>query len=640
MPSPLLPLVLVAEIATGTWNARLDSPQGALPFGLEIAKRDAGLAATVINGQERIDVPLERASDGRYVFDFPHYAAKLEARVDASGRVLWGAWTKRAGPDTTRTLPFHAELSTAPRAIGADASQRAAQVSGRWRVRFAKDADPAVALFQPSTTTPGAIEGTFLTATGDFRYLAGTYEEQLVLACFDGAHAFRFAADLQADGSLKGTFASGPAWTDTWTAVRDDAAKLPDEFGRVHWDDSYGWNELWFAGFDGPLRSLGDARSDGRVRILQVTGSWCPNCHDETALLAELQREYGPKDLEVTALCFELTGERETDTKAAERMLARHRAGYRGLLVGRSDKQLAQEALPALDRVFAFPTTLFVDRAGRVRAVHAGFSGPATGAAHTALRAEFRQRIEELLAEKPAVDEALRERIGRELWRDELRRTFTTLARDDKGAWSFTTMEMTRFDGPTRTDPVASGPAHFHDANVHFLDTSWTYDRHAHVLLDPFDCGRRLTPGTRSPFPVVDGVGFPDLPQILEGLSSGNPIRRRESAYYLALQIVADRATPPEFGGGQIAGGTETNLVPLLADADPRVRATAAWAVGFTGLAAAAEALEKCLDHGYAPVRREAARALKELAPKAASARLAVLAVHDVDPHVRAAAAR
>jgi thiol-disulfide isomerase/thioredoxin len=642
MPTSLLCLLAAAEIATGTWTARLDAPGGPLPFVFEIAKKDEHtLSATVVNGSERIEVPLERRPDGRFVFAFPHYAAQLTATLDENGRALDGEWTKRAGPSTSRTLPFHAAFSSAgPRANDAATTARIARISGRWRVHFEKDADPAVALFAASTASPGGVEGTFLTTTGDFRYLAGNYDEHLILSCFDGAHAFRFAADLQPDGTLKGTFSSGSGWTDAWTAVRDDSAKLPDEFGRVHWDDSYAWNDLWFPDDSGALVSLGDPRFDGRVRILQVTGSWCPNCHDETALLAQLDREYRAQGLSITALCFELTGERDTDTQAARRMLERHGAAYPGLLVGRSDKQLAGEAFPALDRVFAFPTTILVGRDGRVRAVHTGFSGPATGKAYEELRADFRRRIEELLAEKPVEDEALREKITLEIWRDELKRTFTTIARDESGTWRFSALEMTRFDAPTRTDPVDAGTVAFHGTTVLLGKKAWTYDRHAHVLLDPSDCGQRFTPATRSPFPVVDGVGYSEFAQVLEGLSNGNPIRRRESAYYLALQILADRTTPPEFGGGQIPSGTETNLAPLLADPDPRVRATASWAVGAVGLSSAVAALEKNLAHGYAPVRREAARALMALDAKAARASLAPLADHDLDPLVRAAAAR
>ena len=616
-------------------------PEARFPFGLEIQKRDERtLFATVINGRERIEVPLERASDGRYVFDFPHYAAKLVATLDESGRALDGEWTKRAGPQTSRTLPFHAAFGTAsPRADDAATSARIAKISGKWRVRFEKDTEPAVAVFAASTSSPGSVEGTFLTATGDFRYLAGTYGEHLVLACFDGAHAFRFGADIQQDGTLKGTFSSGNAWTDTWTAVRDDAAVLGGEFERTHWDESYGWNDLWFPDGSGALVSLGDARFDGKARILQVTGSWCPNCHDETALLAELDREYRSKGLAITALCFELTGDRETDTKAARSMLERHRAEYPWLLVGRSDKDVAGQALPTLDRVFAFPTTIFVGRDGRVRAVPRGFRAGHGRCAPGAARGFPPSDRGAPRRETGRGRGAARTHHARTVARRSEAHVHDLRARRERNV----ALQRDGDDALRRSHAygrVEAGTIAFEGTTVRLGEKSWTYDRRAHVLLDPSDCGERFTPAARSPFAVVDGVGYSEFAQVLEGLSSGNPIRRRESTYYLALQILADRTTPPEYGGGQIPAGTETNIAPLLLDPDPRVRATASWAVGAVGLSTAVPALEKNLSHGYAPVRREAARALKVLDAKAALESLAPLAAHDVDPLVRAAAAR
>lgn len=632
--------LLAAELALGTWSARLDSPLGPLPFEFAIADRDGHLVATIVNGAERIDAPLT-ATDTRIEIAFPHYAAAIVAVRSPDGRALEGEWTKRAGPEKVQRLPFHARLGARPPANDeATALERVARFVGRWRVRFERDSEPAVAVFEAGRGSADALMGTFLTATGDYRYLAGHCEEQLVLTTFDGAHAFRFAAELQPDGSLAGTFCSGETWKDSWTAVRDEAAKLEREFERTRWDDSFAWNELVYPNLAGERVSLGDPRYDGRVRLLQVTGSWCPNCHDETALLAELDREFRSQGLSITALCFELTGEREKDTEAARSLLERHGAAYEALLVGRSDKNLARDALPALDRVFAFPTTIFVGRDGKVRAVHAGFLGPATGQAGVDLRTEFRRRITELIAEPTVTDEALREAVTHELWRDELENSFTSLERDPAGAWRFTTREIMRFGAPMRPEPLASGDVGFFGTTVVLGPKTWSYDRSAHVLLDPDDCGRRLTPAARSPFPVVDGVGHHEFAEILAGLSSGKPIRRRESAYYLALQITTDRLTPPEYGGGVLPSGVESNLLPLLDDADARVRATACWGAGFTGLAVAVSALEKNLEHGFAPVRREAARALAAIDVKAARERLARMARHDVDPLVRAASVR
>ena len=104
-------------------------------------------------------------------------------------------------------------------------------VAGRWAVDFEQDEEPAVAVFRQDGRN---LAGTFLTATGDYRYLAGTLSgDRLRLSCFDGAHAFLFDARLRDDGSLRGDFWSRDSWHDTWTARRDPQATLADGFAQT-----------------------------------------------------------------------------------------------------------------------------------------------------------------------------------------------------------------------------------------------------------------------------------------------------------------------------------------------------------------------------------------------------------------------
>jgi hypothetical protein len=352
-----------------------------------------------------------------------------------------------------------------------------------------------------------------------------------------------------------------------------------------------------------------------------------------------MDQKYREKGLSITALCFEVTGEHERDAAQAKKMLARHGAQYLGLLCGRSDRALAQQALPALDTVFAFPMTVFLHKDGRVRAVHAGFSGPATGAAYETLRTEFTHIVDELLAEKVSGSSVADAEVTGELWRDERERTFTDCERGDDGAWHYKVLQMTRFDGPTRTDPIERGVVIVDGSTVRLGNTVLFHDARARVMLDASDVEHRFTPAARSPFPFVDAAGYSEMPLILAGLSSTDAVRRRESVFYLALQIVQDRMTPPEMGGGQLDPGLGVNLLPLVDDADVQVRATACWAAGVVGLTKTVPSLTASLGHGFAPVRREAARALGRLHAVDALTLLEKLAAQDDDPLVRARAA-
>jgi thiol-disulfide isomerase/thioredoxin len=274
-------------------------------------------------------------------------------------------------------------------------------LDGRWEVRFSSDEETAaVGLFE--TLPGGAIAGTFLTITGDYRYLEGNLEKsRLRLSTFDGAHAFLFDARLQPDGSLKGDFWSGKTWHESWIAHRSETVSLPDAFGLSHWHARVPLEDLVFPDLDGNPRSLADPAFAGKARILEIFGSWCPNCNDAAELLADLDERYRGRGLSIVGLAFELTGEPARDARQVRAYAERHGITFPLLVAGLKDQgnESAEKALPFLDGIRAYPTTIFLDADGKVRAVHTGFAGPATGEAHDRLRAEFEETVERLLAE-------------------------------------------------------------------------------------------------------------------------------------------------------------------------------------------------------------------------------------------------
>jgi thiol-disulfide isomerase/thioredoxin len=386
-------------ITRGKWDAWLDSPGGELHFGLEIDADTQGPYFALLNGSERIlhrSLTHEKES---FAFAIPAYDSRIDARFGADAFALDGEWSKRAGPERVVRLPFHARYPQRSRTGPCDA------LLGRWSARFESSADPAVAILEGRSRriegVPLSIEATFLTTLGDYRYLAGTAVDgsHLELACFDGAHAFLFKAELKPDGSLEGDFWSGDRWHETWTAVRDERAQLPDPFGLTKWNASASLASIAFPDLDGKPRSL--AEFAGRARMLVLFGSWCPNCNDEAAFLRELDQRYRARGLSIVGLAFELTGDAARDAQQVKLYAARHQLAFPLLLAGTSDKASATQRFPLLDKVRAYPTTVFLHGDGRVRAVHQGYSGPATGAEHAKLREDFERLIEDLLTETP-----------------------------------------------------------------------------------------------------------------------------------------------------------------------------------------------------------------------------------------------
>ncbi|MEM7518913.1 MAG: TlpA disulfide reductase family protein, partial [Planctomycetota bacterium] len=248
---------------------------------------------------------------------------------------------------------------------------------------------------------------TFLTTVGDYRFLSGSFEGgRLRLSCFDGAHAFLFDAVASRNGMLRGDFWSRDSYHTTWIGNPDDKIELPDPFSISHWNsevtlDSMAFTEPTQNG-NGKRAALGDERFHGKARILQVFGSWCPNCHDETNYLKELHERYSKEGLSIAAVAFELTGNSRKDLEQLSRYVARMAIPYPVLYGGVWSKEKATMTFGGLDRIHAYPTTIFFDQKGNPAAVYTGFTGPAAPIQHERLRASFDKIIQSLLAGEPS----------------------------------------------------------------------------------------------------------------------------------------------------------------------------------------------------------------------------------------------
>jgi len=384
------------SIEPGTYRAVLQLPGGELPFGLDLEREGSGWSGYLINGPERLKLS-EVGVDGSHLeIKMPGYLNRLTA--DAHGNELQGevVVSKPAGKD--QHLPLHAQYKQTYRFFQQPAAHPV-DVSGRWSVTFSADngeKENAVGEFSQSNDV---VTGTFLTDTGDHRYLAGQVRgNELYLSTFDGAHAFLYKA-ARTEGELEGDFWSGLALHKTWTAKRDANAALADAYTVTNMRPGGEQFDFSFPDLAGNTVTSKDARFHGKVLVIALAGSWCPNCHDEAAFLAPLYKEYRDKGLEVVSLQFEHFDDFGRAVAATERFRQQYGIEYSTLIAGISDKDEAAKKLPMLEKFYGFPTTVLIDRNGRVRKVHTGFSGPATGEHYTRFVADFRSNLNQLLAE-------------------------------------------------------------------------------------------------------------------------------------------------------------------------------------------------------------------------------------------------
>jgi thiol-disulfide isomerase/thioredoxin len=378
----------------GVWRGELKiSDTENLPFNFEITAKKG---MKIYNADEVIMVDeIEYRNDSIFI-NMPVYEGYFALKMIDS--VIQGNFIKES---LDRVLPFEAFYDKKTRFD--DPKQPATfDVSGNWEAVFSQgvkgDEYVAKGIFKQKGTK---VTGTFRTATGDYRYLEGVMDgDELKLSTFDGAHAFLFTATVS-NNAMQGTFYSGNHFNEPFIAKRNEKFELPDENKLTFLKEGYESVSFKFPDSSGKMMSLKDERFKDKVVIVQIMGSWCPNCLDESKYYSQFYKENRDKDIEFVALAFEYAKTQEKAFKSIERLKDGVGINYPILLAqfGTSDKAQAQEKLPMLNHVLSYPTTIFIDKTGKVRKIHTGFNGPATGEKYVDFKKKFEGFVSGLLEE-------------------------------------------------------------------------------------------------------------------------------------------------------------------------------------------------------------------------------------------------
>ena len=193
---------------------------------------------------------------------------------------------------------------------------------------------------------------------------------------------------------------SGPVARQYWTARRDEQASLPDEFSLTRMKPGQTRLDFSFRNLEGKTVSLSDARFKNKVVVLQIMGSWCPNCMDETAFMSGLYDRYKGRGLEIVGIAYERSTDFDRSVKSLQSFQQRFGVQYPILITGVSvnDSLRSEKTLPQLEKIVGFPTTIFIDRSGQVQKIHTGFNGPGTGIHYEQEKKVFIRTIDALLA--------------------------------------------------------------------------------------------------------------------------------------------------------------------------------------------------------------------------------------------------
>jgi peroxiredoxin len=384
-----------AELKTGVWRGVIEMQGQQLPFLFDVVKHDTTYQVILHNDTEKI-VLDEVSIEGDSVTMVLHvFDAALKAKIE--GDKLSGTFVKNYAPEVNQ--PFSATFGDDYKFTKEKSSS--INFSGKYQVQFytEKDTSISVAVFEQKDNH---VTGTFLTTSGDYRFLEGNVvNDELKLSTFDGNHAFVFSAKKSGD-TLKGDYYSGKLHHETWVGVKNVAAKMPDPESLTYLKPGFEKLEFSFPDVNGKKISSSDERFKNKILILQIFGTWCPNCMDETKFLKDWYIQNKDRGIEILGLAYERKADFAYASERVNNMKSKWNVPYDFVIAGINDKAKASETLPALSRIVSFPTMIIIGRDGKVKHIHTGFSGPGTGVYYEQFKERFNQIVNELLAENLA----------------------------------------------------------------------------------------------------------------------------------------------------------------------------------------------------------------------------------------------
>ncbi len=384
------------DLSYGSWQGKLllnDSTF--LPFRMMLSKTKTGIPNIQIqNAKEKINLIYKESIQDTLIFDFPQFDSRLYIRFTSSSK-LEGYWlNKNKKGRYTVSLSGHKcsnDLFECQKRFG-----NTINLDQKWKTTFAPNTDdawPAVGLF---TRSGEDLTGTFLTETGDYRFLDGNmYGDQLYLSCFDGSHAFLFTAVLE-NNVLNGMFYSGNHYSCDWSAVSDSSYQLANanSLTRVVSENPLNFS---FKNLDGSIFTYPNSSFKNKVTIIQIMGTWCPNCMDETRYLMDVYKQYHDKGLEIISVGYEVGSVESEYEEKLKRFQQRNQIPFTMLIGGTASKSKASKDFPMLSDILSFPTSIIINKSGEIVKIHTGFSGPGTGEYYQQHVKETNALLQELL---------------------------------------------------------------------------------------------------------------------------------------------------------------------------------------------------------------------------------------------------
>jgi peroxiredoxin len=382
----------------GWWRASLQRPDGnTIDFNVDVQYKNGKPVWFIRNASEKIAVTAIEQKQDSILVQMPLFESEFRLQFENS-KTLRGMWIKgtAAASQLMPVVFVYNQQQRFPLAKGKPAHT----ITGRWSTTFIDKGkkEEAVSEFKQNGNM---LTGTVLTPSGDYRYLEGAVSnDTLQLSTFDGSHAYYFRATIKNDSVITdGQFYSGLKYSENWIAAKNEHATVDDTLSAVYLKRGEDRLHFRFPDLDSNMVSIDDSRFHNKVVVIQLMGSWCPNCMDETAFLSDYYKNNKQRGVEMVALAYEYSTDFHRSQKSLRKFQQHFNITYPMLITGVrvGDTLRTEKTLPEITHIKMFPTTIILGRDGKVKKIETGFMGPGTGTHYEAYKKEFYATVDELL---------------------------------------------------------------------------------------------------------------------------------------------------------------------------------------------------------------------------------------------------
>jgi thiol-disulfide isomerase/thioredoxin len=346
----------------------------------------------IVNGVERIPIDIKWGKDSTFTSSLPLFNTYFEGKKEKG--IVAGEWV-----DPTRTGDYRIPFQIVNNKIREFDTKVHVPVHAKYKIVFEDDTVPAI-LDMAAVREEFVVYGTVLTETGDYRYLQGEPFEnnRFYLSAFDGTHLFYLAGQL-IDNKIQGIFMSGKHYSAKFTGEVDDNFELR-KADELTWMKNPKETLILKLNADAKTeRSFGEKDWKGKVTLVQIMGTWCPNCTDESRFVKSMYEKYHSQGLEVVPVSFERGTDKQvafTRIHSQAKQMALPYPVYLGSGAD-SPQKAASLVFAQLNHVMSFPTLILIGKDGKVNKVWTGFYGPGTGVHYREHTAEIEDAVLRLL---------------------------------------------------------------------------------------------------------------------------------------------------------------------------------------------------------------------------------------------------